>query len=212
MNFPFPIDEIVERSHDGRLLTRGAKWIELNASRAAIAFLFLLGAPFFAYPFLHEIFEIGVRVQSYHVAGVLIALAAMVVACWVIQREICKRRSVIFHVDGTIRTPFGFPANERLLEMPYDQADIGSIETVFNQDHQWEVLVYMRNGRILTWTQYQSKYDAHLIAVTLTNALQEIRDTAAISQSSGLAADIDGAVRAAMSGVTPGEKVQVVID
>ncbi len=212
MQFPTPFFEIIERDEDEKTVARGAKWFEFKADRAGKAILFLLGAPVFAYTFLHEIVTLGVRVQSYHVVALLIAFGAILISGWVIQREVRKRRSMIFHVDGTIETPDGLVGNDDVRVMLYGQTDIASIETYKVTGDDWAVLVFMRDGETYTLTRYQYEFDARKIAVTLTNALRTVREVAAQVSAANTIFDMDQKVKAAMADLGPRDRVHVVID
>ena len=212
MSFPFPFSEIDERDHDGLVIARGAKWIEFNVDRFMKALFFTIGAALFSIPFAQEIMRQGVHAKAYNVQGVLMALAVMSIAAWVMLRELRQRRSVVFHVDGTTQTPCGFPGNERETEMLQEHAAITSIEAERIKGDDWAVQVYMRNGEVYTWTRYQSRFDAHKIAVTLTNALRIVREAAARADAVPSAAAIDQRVKAAMRSMKPGDHVRVVID
>lgn len=212
IEFPWPFFETIERDEAGRVLARGAKWFEFKADRFAKALMACVAAPFFAYPFLYEVFVEGDRVQSYHVAGVLMPAAVIAIGCWVMQREIRKRRSVIFHSDGGIETPHGFLGNDYAWGLIEQHGEILSIEAVQVQGAEFAVNVYMRSGEIYTLTRYLDQLNAHKVAVTLTNALRIVREAAARADALPSAAAIDQRVKAAMRGMKPGDHVRVVID
>lgn len=179
MTIPLPIEPIHDTGTNGQLVACGASWSEINAARIAYAF-FALGVAFlFGYAFVGDVLDGRIRMKPHDVVLAVIIASTIAFAGRIIICGVCKRRSIIFYLDGTIGTPQGFCANERLSEMMHECADIVSIEAAFNKECQWEVLVYLQDGHVFTWTQFLSKYDAHLVAVTLTGALRDIRRAAA---------------------------------
>lgn len=212
MRFPFPIREVIEQDGQGRVCARGVEWIESNAGRSAKAILFLLGSPFYGCSFLDEIFRLGVRVQSYHVVALLIAATTIVIAGWIIKRELSRRRRVIFCMDGTVKTPRGFCGNDNVVEVFEGQAEIASIETYKIAEGDWAVLAYMRDGETYMWTRHQDEFDARKIAVRLTNALRVIREASARASRGEDVWDVYAEADSHLSGERLGGRVHVVID
>jgi len=203
MSIPIPIENIRDRNGVGQLTATGAEWPEFNSSRFACALFAVVIASVLAYALVDNVLAGVIPMESQALLSLLL-IGTIIISCRVMVGGVRKRRSVVFHLDGTIETPDGFPANEHLSEMAYDQSDIRSIESVFNKNYQWGVLVYLQDGHILTWTQYQSKYDAHLIAVTLNNALKDIREAAALPSDRGH--------RDGTASCKPGDTINIVID
>lgn len=179
MAIPLPIVPIRETDVDATLVACGATWSEINGMRIAYALFALVGAGAFGYAFIGDVIDGRIRMQSHDVALALIIIATIVISFWLIIRGVRMRRSIIFHRDGAIATPHGFAGNEYVYEMVHDCSDIVSIEAAVNKEYQWEVLVYFEDGHVFTWTQFLAKNDAHLVAVTLTGALRDIRQAAA---------------------------------
>lgn len=212
MSFPFPIESIRQRDADGRLVAAGATWIEFNARRFCGALAASVLAVLYAYTAVDEIVNIGVRPKSYHFVMLLIAAVTILVSGIVMVRTVRRWRVVLFDAGGWIGTPRGFPGNEDLEEMYHSIADIASIGTARSEKDGWFVQVYMRDGDVYTWTQFQDELDAHKIAVTLTNALADIRDAVARPDDRFVAGDALKAGEVALAGAKPGETVDIMID
>lgn len=212
MSVPIPIEIIKHKNAEGHLLSASASWPEFYAERFGYALLACFIASACSYGIVNDMIEGQVRDHrgAFNFLVVLVGVIGM--SCWIMRDTICKRRVVTFDGDGDIQTPRGFPGNEDHGRMSHSHKQIASIETRRTRENQWIVIVYMRDGEAYWLTQYHDELDAHKVAVTLTNLLQDIRQAMASRPGNNSAASIDECVQEAKARAKRGGSVHAVID
>ena len=92
------------------------------------------------------------------------------------------RPTVIFHRDGRVETPFGVPRKPWARFLPVDQTKISTIEAVRQKDSACIELVTVDGETCIVGSELRFA-DARLIAVQLSKALRELRDSMATLKS-----------------------------
>lgn len=170
---------IRERDAGGNLVAAGYEWGEPNdvwnflisVIGAAGLFVILLGIVLLKKAF--------VSAQAIPVGGII-----RYGAHWTYP-HIFRPRSLIFRDNGKISMPFRVPGYFRpYYELSAHHDQIVSIERVFDDSgdgkgQRHRAAIYFRSGNIVRITNPVHPDDAHMVAVQLTAALQEIRQAAA---------------------------------
>lgn len=94
-----------------------------------------------------------------------------------------RPRALIFHRDGRVEAPQGFPFFERTREMSRPHGEIASIEArqiVTGEAakltaYRYGVVVYLRSGGVIYVARRLDEFEAHKVAVQLSLALGDIR-------------------------------------
>ncbi|AHB49907.1 hypothetical protein W911_03695 [Hyphomicrobium nitrativorans NL23] len=107
-----------------------------------------------------------------------LALICVVKLTWSIARP----RIVVFEADGGISTPNGVAKRFWVERLNFDQTEIASIELTADGTN-WGVVLFTKEGRTVLLSHAMQKADARLVAVQLTKALREIRESLSTVES-----------------------------
>jgi hypothetical protein len=167
---------IRSRDEDGHLMAAGVQWTE-RREVAEIGWTLLVIACFGT--------AVGVLV-SFAMTGAtptgVWTIAALIVACVYCVYRACRvpgrRRALIFHRDGRTTAPFGFAHyRRRFRELSAHNAEFVSIEARGQQEAGSDVLVFTRCGDVVYAGGRLDPDHAHKVAVQLTLALSELRES-----------------------------------
>jgi hypothetical protein len=157
---------------DARLTAAGLQWPERNVKVNAFLWVALWMGGYFAVAC-----AVGTKaIDSPFMRGVsswsaVLAVCALL-GLWIAR---AKPRAMIFCTDGSIIDAAGEPFATR--NGPLTRiADITSIG-VFAGDYEHFVVSYARNGKVFTIARGLDQWQAHEVAVALSNAMQEMRDS-----------------------------------
>jgi hypothetical protein len=168
---------IRERDEDGRLLAAGLQWTEMRKGAfgtiITIANLSLMGS-----------MAGCVHQQMFRDSnGGLVALwlLGVCVVCVVAARLAPGRmRALVFHEDGRTSAPYGFAHySSKYREVYGSNAEFVSIEARSHgpQSSDADVLAYSRTGGVTYVAGHLHRDNAHMVAVQLTLALAELRES-----------------------------------
>lgn len=173
---------IVRRDKSGRVIAIGVEWTEFNIWAAALDAL--VDGVCAIVGFVMALAGVLAIISSalwLVVAAIGIALCVLPV----VRRPFDlwrKPRSVIFHRDGRVELPEGFPYHSSIREMSQPHREIVSIEAraAYRQAlddpiYKHDVAVFRRDGDIVHVAWRLRADEAHKVAVQLTHALAEIR-------------------------------------
>lgn len=158
------------RDHDGngRLIAAGYQWDEFPHIR-----LLFIGAVLVSSTYL--------CVVNSRTGGVAAALPfvlsgaiSIAVGTWLWE---C-RRTIVFRRDGNVLAPNGLPNRLGVRRMRIDSAAIASIE-VTRECEGAGVAIYTVDGETFVISHKLKSPDARLVAVQLTKALRELRESQA---------------------------------
>lgn len=166
---------IRERDVDGRLMAAGVQWTEMRKSAfglyITVANLSLMGS-------------VGgcAHQQMFRDSNggvVALWLLGLCVMCVVAARlSLGRMRALIFRADGTTSAPFGFAYySSRYRAMSGTNANLVSIEARSDGGADAYVAVYSRNGDVTYVAGHLHPDNAHRVAVQLTLALAELRES-----------------------------------
>lgn len=187
-NLKYYVEPIRETDSDGRrLMQSGAGWSEerLWLTYPGISvFNFLM-----ACCVLTTI--IGAINSKDHTLWMFVAgtLTVISVGLWLLCNQFGQSEAiVVFHADGTIETPNGLPSHHFTKAIGGNHADIVSIESRrLSHPHElqtqhsidYEVRMFFASGSIISVAVNVPADEAHKIAVQLTAALRDMRQSQA---------------------------------
>lgn len=158
---------IRERDAGGRLLEAGYRWDRfrmlemLGFGAVAIGTLVLA-------PFMHE----GHSPEA-GVATAAVGLAMLAGLAWVIRRP----RMIVFTRDGRVLAPNGIAGRFWVRNLG-PIAEVSSIELT-SSCRDFGVVLFTTEGRTILLAERMFKADARLVAVQVTKALREMRESIA---------------------------------
>lgn len=168
MLLEFDWTPIRERDADGRLTAAGLQWTEQR--RTAFGILVVISA----------IALIGaVPTLLVGASGATWGLFTLVACAMAIARLTpARKRALIFHEDGRTSAPFGFAHHPRRYREVYGtNANVVSIEARGHRNEPHHVAMYARNGDVAYVAGRLESDNAHRVAVQLTLALAELRES-----------------------------------
>lgn len=172
MMLGFDCKPIRERDADGRLIAAGLQWTEQR--RLAFGLLMQFGT----WALLG-----GVAALLAGASGPGWTMLGLTVCAMAIARLTPGRtRALIFHDDGRTSAPFGFAHHpRRFREVSGSNANVVSIEARGQGNEPHYVAMYSRSGDVAYVAGRLEVDNAHKVAVQLTLALAELRESLARS-------------------------------
>jgi hypothetical protein len=176
----FRCHPIRERDADGHLVAAGVEWAEERD--IALAGFWVVGC---------ILGPIGACALMFHVVdkgGLVFGLVCLgLLACLIVcaRRLPGRTRALVFHEDGSTSAPYGFahaPRSHRRITI--HNADFVSIEA---QGHpaMCDVVLFTRCGETVYVAGWLHRDSAHKVAVQLTLALAELRESAGERRQGG---------------------------
>lgn len=174
-------DQVIKiRNQDAsaRLCAAGASWVELRDSYA------IAGSVIACTGVVALALGIASAGDSYAqrsgaATGLLVVAGFLIVAgvvLWATMR--CRRRAVVFQLDGVISTPHGLPGYEGWRAVEGNHAGIVSIESRLHRGEYIVVIVSYEGDQV--WVSQNLTQDRALkVAVQLSRALSELRSAQA---------------------------------
>lgn len=180
----FKAESIRERDSDGRLLAAGVSW---STGRAWVWMLCILPAMFLVPGGLATV--PGILFHSGYRLNWLLAFVACATGLWLVSRAFKRYgsgiMSVIFDADGVIPTPHGRPYAPRSRIIEGSHAHLVSIETRQSSPNPnaqiplYDVCMFSSGGDVIHVAYGYPHESAHKMAVLLTAALSEMRQSQA---------------------------------
>lgn len=184
--FVFEAYDTRDVSADGSLEACGAMWTQerLWVSKPLEGLVIILGLGILAA-------VAGAFILDDHRSNFWLAASALLgvasIAVWNLGKSLCAADCALtFLADGGMETPFGQPYGPRTWKIEGHHADIVSIQaqqgTVFQGMDalcSFEVCLYTTDGSIICLANGLRQWQAHKIAVLLTNALAEMQGSLA---------------------------------
>lgn len=203
----------VRKDKHGQVAATGVAWTEYNAWGGALDMLIDIVCIVGGF-----VMTFGGLLASVNSGGwllvTLIGIASCVLPAVRNRVDVWRTpRSMIFHRDGRVEMPSGFPYHPQFLEMSQPHGEIVSIEArvapwqLPQNPFRHDVAVYRRDGDIVHVARLLRADEAHKVAVQLSLALNDMRSALAN------AAGAQGAARGAQQprhGV--GSRIEVLID
>lgn len=172
MMLGFDCKPVRERDADGRLTAAGLEWTEQRRSAFGILVVISTIALIGGVPTL--------LVGASHPAWAMFALVACAMA--IARLTPGRTRALIFHEDGSTSAPFGFAHHPRWFrEVSGSNVNIVSIEARGHRNEPHHVAMYSRSGEVAYVAGRLEADNAHKVAVQLTLALAELRESLAQS-------------------------------
>lgn len=161
-----------EHDADGRLIAAGAEWAE---ERAAVASALLV---VIVLSFIMLAFALIIMLLSGEGQGVVLGLLALIaLAVRSLRTMRGRRRALVFHRDGRTTAPHGFAhCPRRFTEITGTNAEFVSIEAR-GPELSSNVLIFTHSGGVIYAGRHLHHDDAHRVAVQLTIALRELRES-----------------------------------
>lgn len=170
--------EIIDRDKNGNVVKAGAAWNEKTGySYGLRVFIFVCGAVlaiFAAWILLYAAIHAtnGPNADGRFVANFL-AFITGVPGIFLMAAVVRKqpKRSLVFHRDGTIETPYGIPGEKSLLAWPkrWSLDNLKAIEAV-GYDSVWRVDLISTKGDTVTVSAGLDREEARKVATMLKEA------------------------------------------
>jgi hypothetical protein len=161
-----------EHDADGRLREAGAEWREERAAVASALLVLII------VNFIMLMLALIIMLLSGEGQVVVLALLAIIAISVRTMRTMRgRRRALIFHRDGRTSAPHGFAHyHRRVREITGTHAEFVSIEAR-GPEFSSSVLIFTGSGGVIYAGRHLHHDDAHRIAVQLTIALRELRES-----------------------------------
>jgi len=161
-----------ELDADGRLTAAGAEWTEERAAVASTLLVLLVLS------FIILAFALIIMMLSGEGEVAVLALLAIIATSVRTMRTMRgRRRALVFHRDGRTSAPHGFAHYPgRFTEITGTNAEFVSIEAR-GPEFSSNVLIFTGSGGVIYAGRHLRHDDAHRIAVQLTVALRELRES-----------------------------------
>ena len=156
---------IRERNDEGTLCGSGYQWDEQRLSRQFASA---------AAPAAGVIVGIGI-VPQHPALGFLALVFGLALLTAVFHRRV-RERVVIFLRDGEISTPHGTPQRFFRSRLSFNHDAIASIELTSDCEG-FGVMLFTTEGQSVLLSQRMHKADARFVAVQLSKALREMRES-----------------------------------
>lgn len=162
------------REHDSerRLIATGYQWDEHSHAQLLLAVATAVSAFYLCI----------VNYPIHGLKGALPFAATVSVSTWAVLWMWFQRRTVMFHRDGAVLTPYGRPNKLGARRLRIHHASIASIE-VTNECDGNGVAIYSVEGDTYIVGHRLRAPDARLVAVQLTKALRDMRESLATVHS-----------------------------
>ena len=171
------VEAIREKDYAGRLINAGARWRE--ESKFGIyetVILLVIHVGCIAY-------SISLVIDGRHGFEPLwltaLGIAGFVLTCRDASESCFKRRAIFFRRDGSVFVPRGIPFDRRAGELAWRQDIFRSIEVRKTREHGYAVDIHTSEGDAIMIGWKMSDATARKLAVQLTKALRELRETTA---------------------------------
>lgn len=165
--------DIRTRDDEGRLVASGVNWREDRRLVTGLLFTAL---------FLLAMLEMLVLVllaaaRNGTVLMIFGAIALLMYGLWRLMPLVgFRRRELVFHADSRMTTPLGLPGYEKYQEIPSDHAHVSSIE-MQRVTGDYRVEMYWQSGDTTIIAHNLADWEARKIAVSLSNALRDLRES-----------------------------------
>lgn len=163
---------IRHRDSEHRLVETGYHWHELPHDRVWLVAATGASALYLSVTYYSE--------ANFKMALPCAAVAAIYAD--ILLRLLLRRRSVIFSRDGSVRMPYGRPNKLGVRKLRINHASIASIETT-QECEGTGVAIYTVDGQTILVGHKLRTSSARLVAVQITKALHELRDSIATVDS-----------------------------
>jgi hypothetical protein len=159
---------IRQSDDEHRLVETGYHWHELSHDMIWVAAATFVSALYLSVAYYSE--------SNFKAALPFAAVAA--IYSDILLRLLLRRRTVVFRRDGSVRMPYGRPNKIGVRKLRIDHASIASIETT-RECEGTGVAIYTVDGQTIIVSHKLRPSSARLVAVQLTKALHELRDSIA---------------------------------